>query len=103
MLIIVVGKHMDVTEAIKTYAEGKCAKLIKHFDGIQQITVRVEQQPHGKGFVAEVNCDVEKHDDFIGKADHADLYVAIDDSISKVDRQIVAFKEKLKTGKHHAH
>jgi len=102
MRINVVGKQMDVTEAIKTYSEGKCAKLTKHFDRVQQITVRIEQQPHNKGFAAEVLCDVEKHDDFVAKADHADLYTAIDEAVGKVDRQIVAFKEKLKQGKHHA-
>lgn len=96
MRINVVGKQMDVTEAIKTYSEGKCTKLINHFDGVQQITVRCEQQPHNKGFLAEVVCDVEKHDDFIGKAEHADLYAAIDEAVTKVDRQIVAFKEKIK-------
>lgn len=100
MRINVVGKHMDVTEALKTYSEGKCGKLVKHFDGIQLITVRIEQQPHNKGFQAEVVCDVEKHDDFVAKADHADLYAAIDEAVTKVDRQIVTFKEKLKQGKH---
>lgn len=100
MRINVVGKHMDVTEAIKTYTEGKCTKLTNHFDGVQQVTVRCEQQPHNKGFQAEVVCDVEKHEDFIGKAEHADLYAAIDEAVTKVDRQIVSFKEKLKQGKH---
>jgi putative sigma-54 modulation protein len=102
MRINVVGKHMEVTGAIKTYAEGKCGKLTNHFDGVQQITVRAEQQPHNKGFLAEVVCEVVKHEDFVGKAEHADLYAAIDEAVTKVDRQIVAFKEKLKTNKHHA-
>jgi putative sigma-54 modulation protein len=100
MRINVVGKHIEVTEAIKTYSEGKCGKLLKHFDGVQLITVRIEQQPHNKGFFAEVVCDVEKHEDFIGKCEHADLYAGIDEAVTKVDRQIIAFKEKLKQGKH---
>lgn len=100
MRINVVGKHIEVTDAIKTYAEGKCSKLTKHFDGVQLITVRVEQLPHKQGFTAEVVCDVEKHDDFVATAPHADMYAAIDEAVTKVDRQIVAFKEKLKQGKH---
>lgn len=43
-------------------------------------------------------CDVEKHEDFIGHCHHADLYHAIDEAVAKVDRQVVAFKEKLKGG-----
>lgn len=100
MRINVVGKHMEVTPAIKAHAEAKCGKLTKHFDGVQLVTIRCEQQPHNKGFAAEVVCDVEKHDDFVGSAQHADLYAAIDEAVAKVDRQIVAFKEKLKHGKH---
>ncbi|MFT3686782.1 MAG: ribosome-associated translation inhibitor RaiA [Phycisphaerales bacterium] len=100
MRINVVGKHIEVTPAIKAHAESKCTKLTNHFDGVQLITVRVEQLPHNKGFTAEVVCDVEKHDDFVGTANHADMYAAIDEAIAKVDRQIVSFKEKLKQGKH---
>jgi putative sigma-54 modulation protein len=100
MRINVVGKHIEVTDAIKTYSEGKCAKLTKHFDGVQLITVRIEQLPHNKGFTSEVVCNVTKHEDFVATADHLDMYAAIDESVTKVDRQIVAFKEKLKQGKH---
>ncbi len=100
MRIEVIGKHMEVTAAIRAYAEQKSAKLPKHFDGVQMITYRLEQDPHKKGFHCEIVCDVEKHDDFVGNAHHADLYVAIDEAIDKVARQLTTFKEKLKQGKH---
>lgn len=100
MEIKVIGKHMDVTEAIRSYAEGKVAKLTKFFDKVQSITVRVEQDPHKKGFHSEIVVDVEHHDDFVAHSHNADLYAAIDDATDKVGRQLTTFKEKLKQGKH---
>ena len=99
MRIDVIGKHLDVSEAIKTFAEQKAGKLTKYLDLIQQIIVRVEADPHKKGFHCEVVADVEKHEDFVGHAHHEDLYTAIDEAVAKVGRQLTDFKEKLKMGK----
>lgn len=100
MRIDVVGKHMEVTAAIRSYAEQKATKLLKHFDGVQLITFRVSQDPRGKGFGCEVVADVQGHDDFIGNGHHEDLYAAIDETVDKVVRQLTTHKEKLKHGKH---
>jgi putative sigma-54 modulation protein len=96
MRVDVIGKHMEVTEAIKTYTGSKVTKLLKHYEGVQQIVVRLEQEPHNKGFHAEVVADVEKHDDFVGNAKGDDLYHCIDEAVAKVSRQLTDFKEKLK-------
>jgi putative sigma-54 modulation protein len=100
MRINVIGKHMEVTDAIRQYAENKATKLLRHYDGVQQIDFRVEPEPHKKGFSCEVVADVEKHEDFISHAQHVDLYTAIDDAVNKTVRQLTDFKEKLKEGKH---
>jgi putative sigma-54 modulation protein len=99
MRIDVIGKHMAVTEAIKTFAEQKAGKLPRYNDLIQQITVRLEQLAHNKGFTAEVVADVEHHDDFVATGQHEDLYAAIDGAMDKVARQLHDFKEVLKEGK----
>lgn len=99
MRIDVIGKHIDITDAIRTFAQQKGEKLPKHYDGVQQITFRVEVDPRKKGFRCELVCDVEHHDDFVADVHHEDLYAAIDDAVDKVSRQLTAFKEKLKQGK----
>lgn len=101
MRIEVIGKHMEVTDAIRAYATDKASKLTKHLDLIQQITVRVESATHKntKTFHAEVVADVEHHDDFVGNADNADMYAAIDAACVKVARQLTDFKERLKQSK----
>ncbi|CAN5745642.1 hypothetical protein BH11PLA1_BH11PLA1_07270 [soil metagenome] len=100
MRIDVVGKHLEITPAIKAHAEAKAATLSTHYDGLQLVTIRCEQEPHHKGFHVEIVADVEKHDDFVGNDSHADLYSAIDGATKKVVRQLTDFKERLKTGKH---
>lgn len=99
MRIDIVGKHLEITPAIKTYAEGKAGKLVKHYDGLQFVTLRCEQEGHAKTFHVEVVADVEKHDDFVAHHKGEDLYACIDQAVEKVGRQLTDFKEQLKQGK----
>ncbi len=96
MRIDVVGKHLEVTDAIREYALSKSEKLLKFFDGTQQITVVLEQAPKNAGFSAEIVVDVVKHDDFVARANAEDLYAAIDVAANKAGRQIKDFKDKLR-------
>jgi putative sigma-54 modulation protein len=101
MRIEVIGRNLEVTDAIRQHAEQKAAKLPTYFDRIQLITFRLEKvghQHHGK-FDVELVCDVEHHDDFVCHATEEDLYVAIDSAVHKSARQLAEFKERLKTGK----
>lgn len=97
MRIDVVGRHLEVTPAIQQFAEGKVEKLLKVFDGTQQIRVYLES-PQGKAaeFHVEIAVDVVKHQDFIANADGPDLYAAIDTAVDKAMRQLRDFKEKLR-------
>ena len=101
MRIEVVGRNLEITDAIRQHAEEKAQKLPRYYDGVQLITFRlsrVDHQHHGR-FGVELQVDVEKHDDFIAHADDEDLYTAIDAAVSKSARQLTDFKERLKTGK----
>jgi len=101
MRIDVVGRNIPVTDAIRSHAESKVAKLPKYYDGVQQITLTVTRadHKHHETFDVELRIDVEKHDDFISHATGDDLYGAIDLAVDKGVRQLTDFKEKLKLGK----
>ena len=102
MRIDVVGRNLEVTEAIRAYATEKVDKLSRFFDRIQLITVTLTKQDrhtHGD-FGAEIRIDVEKHDDFVAHSSNADLYAAVDDAAQKVTRQLHEHKEKTKPGPH---
>ncbi|MGE3106903.1 MAG: ribosome-associated translation inhibitor RaiA [Phycisphaerales bacterium] len=96
MRIDVVGKHLQITEAIEKYAAQKAEKLLKFFDGTQQITIVCEALPQHK-FTVELRVDVVKHKDFISHASADDLYAAIDLAVDKSQRQLRDFKEQLRT------
>jgi len=101
MRIEVVGRNLDVTDAIRGHAEAKAGKLPRYFDGVQLVTLRLSRenhQHHGK-FEVELVVDVEKHPDFVTHSSAEDLYAAIDEAVQKSSRQLTEFKEKLKTGK----
>jgi putative sigma-54 modulation protein len=101
MRIDVIGKHMEVTDAIRQYALQKADKLTKFFDGVQLITVRLEEatHKHTKTFHVEITVDVVKHEDFVANSEGTDLYHGIDEAVDKASRQLTTFKEKLKQSK----
>lgn len=102
MRIEVIGKDIEVTNAIREYAETKAGKLTKYFDGIQLITVRLAKTGHNHAteYDAELILDVEKHKDFVSHGKSGDAYAAIDLVMEKGERQLRDFKETLKQGKH---
>ncbi|MBL8760206.1 MAG: ribosome-associated translation inhibitor RaiA [Phycisphaerae bacterium] len=98
----VIGRNIDVTEAIRLHAEGKTSKLSKFYDKIQQITVTLSKADRHKtgDFSVELVVDVEHHDDFVSHATGPDLYAAIDEAAQKATRQLTEFKERLKQDHH---
>jgi len=92
------GRHIDVTPAIRAYAEKKTAKLHRFFDRIQSIESVVEQRD--RMFEVEIITNVEHHPPFLAKELHEDLYAAIDVATDKMERQLHDHKEKLRNRKH---
>ena len=97
----VVGRKIEITDAIRQYAEEKSEKLHRFFDGVQQIEFTISQQS-GKGddaFDAELVIDVTGHDDFVCHGRHADLYAAIDSAVQKGSRVLAEHKDRVRNHK----
>lgn len=101
MRVDVIGRNLDVTNAIRTHAEAKAEKLHRHFNGIQMVTFRLsrEDHKHHGQFGVELVIDVVKRDDLVCHAKGEDLYALIDQVIQTGSRQLTEFKEKLRDGK----
>lgn len=99
MRIEITGRHLEVTSPIREYAESKCQKLLRFFNGVQEIDVVLSQEPHNREFEAEIRVDVPKHDDFVAKSRGNNIYECIDATVSKVSRQLTEFKERLRDNK----
>ncbi|MFA5985247.1 MAG: ribosome-associated translation inhibitor RaiA [Methylococcaceae bacterium] len=95
MQISVTGLHLDVTDSLKTHIDSKFEKLIRHFDHVTDVHVilsveKLVQKAEATLQVSGAKLFAEDHQD--------DMYIAIDNLVDKLDRQIIKHKEK--TGSH---
>ncbi|MGQ3888007.1 ribosome hibernation-promoting factor, HPF/YfiA family [Legionella sp. CNM-1927-20] len=94
MQINFTGHQMDITPALKSYTEGKFSKLTHHFDNITAINVVFNIEKLAQ--IAEATIHVAKGT-FHARAEHDDMYVAINELVEKLDQQLIKHKEKLRT------
>jgi len=100
VIVTISGRHMEVTEALKHYAEQKVGKLTKYFDRIQEIEVILDANKDGTR--VEVIVNAEHNAMFIAHHDQGDAYACIDGCVDKLERQLTDHKEKLRNRKHPA-
>ncbi len=94
------GRHMDITDPIREYAEKKSSRLPRYFDRIQSIDVVVDQRD--RSFHVEMVVDIERADDIRAHAEGEDVYACIDAASERAERQLTDHKEKLRNRKHSA-
>lgn len=94
----VIGRQFEVTEPIRLHAEKKAQKLDTYSSFVQQINILIwKESPSKEEYAVELTVDVERHDDFIAKAEGIDVYDVIDNAVVKADRQLHDHREKLKS------
>jgi len=98
MIINISAKGMELTPAIKDYAEKKMASLEKFYDKIISMDIRVGKNTnhHNKGeiFFAEAKMEVPGTDLFAEKTE-ADLYKAIDKVRDYLELELKKRKDKF--------
>ena len=99
MEITVTGKHLAVTDAIKSYANEKVGKLPRYYDQVNMIEVVLDKGVKHH-FGVELIISVEHHEDVVAVGEHEDLYAAIDSAVNKGERQLTDLKERLRNRKH---
>ncbi len=100
MRINVVGRHIEITDAIRQHAEQKSAKLSKYDDVVLELDYTVGQESPAKElYWAELQVSVRNHPEVVAKSEGHDIYVLIDEVIAKAGRQLHDFKEKVKLEK----
>lgn len=95
MTVEVVGKNgLEITQAIKNYAEQKMAKLEKFFHYRDDLHVRVLCKVYRDHHKVEVTIP-SKHFTLRTEVSDENVYAAIDTSVDKLERQIKKFKTKV--------
>jgi putative sigma-54 modulation protein len=92
MNIIVTGRHLEVTSALKTYAEKKIKKIGRYLSNISEavVTISVEKYRHKAEVLLKVNGVLIQAEGVTGE-----VYSSIDEVVEKLERQIKKYKEKL--------
>lgn len=97
MKLIVNGRNIELTEAIKAYVTEKVARLEHHYDFIQEIHVflSVEKNPRiSANQLAEATVLVNRAVLRV-EVSSEDLYASIDKLVDKVERVLTRHKTKL--------
>jgi tRNA pseudouridine38-40 synthase len=89
--ILITGRHVGVTEAMKEYAQEKAAKIEKLHDRTQkiQVVLDVVRDLH----TAEILVDVPRGP-VVAKTESPDMFAAIDMAEEKVVHQLVKLKQR---------
>jgi len=93
MNIIVTGKHLGLTPALKGYAEEKIRKFERYFSNITEavVTLSVEKKYRHKAEVLlKANGMLIQAESVTGE-----VYSAIDEVTEKLEKQVKKYKEKL--------
>ena len=100
MNINITGHHVEVTPAIRDYANAKLDRIIRHFDNVTSVHVILSVDKLKQK--AEVTLHV-KGKDIHADSIESDLYAAIDTVTDKLDRQVVKYKEIHSNHAHEGH
>ena len=98
MKIIISGKQLKVTDAIRNYTEEKIQKISKYTEAITEVDVVLSVE------TTKSEGDVHKADGLVYasgtkikvETENSDLYAAIDELSDKLERQVRKYKEKQK-------
>ena len=93
MQINFTGHRMEITPALRSFAQEKFDKLERHFDKITAINVVFDVEKLRQ--IAEAYILVAKGE-LHASSESEDMYTAIDILVDKLDRQLIKHKEKLR-------
>jgi len=89
---------MEVSQALKSYAEQKVGKLTKYYDRIQEIEVVFDASKDSQS--AEMIVHADHRREFIAHDSGPDAYACVDECFAKLERQLSEHKKKLRNRKH---
>lgn len=101
MQVTVTGRHMGVSEALKTYCLEKSERLPRLLDRVQSVEVIVDGR-EGQHTV-EMIVHSAGSTPFVATEQHADAFAAVDLVIDKIEEQLRRYKEKHRNRKHPPH
>jgi len=92
MNVIVNGRHLSVTPALKNYAEEKIKKFERYLSNITEaiVTLSIEKYRHKAEVLLKANGVKIQAEGITGE-----IYASIDEVVEKLEKQVKKYKEKL--------
>ncbi|HEY9380784.1 MAG TPA: ribosome-associated translation inhibitor RaiA [Burkholderiales bacterium] len=99
MNLNIMGHHIEITPALRSYTETKMERVLRHSDNVIDVSVVLSVEKLRQR--AEVVVRVPGKDICIS-GDEEDMYAAIDSMIDKLDRQLLKHKDRTYSHQHEA-
>jgi len=96
----VTGRHVEVPDELKQYAQDKASKLPKYFDRVQAIEIIFGHE--SDSFSVEIIVNTEGRRLFVARELGSDTFALIDAAVLKLERQLSRHKKKVRNRKHSA-
>lgn len=93
MEITIKGKNVEVTKALRDYAEKKVSKIQRFFEGDMidaQVTMGIEKGLHIVEVTMQINGLLLRGEEKTG-----DMYASVDGAVDKIERQIRKYKTRI--------
>lgn len=97
MNINLTGRHLEITPAIREHVTSKLAKIKRHFDNLIDISVVLSVDKLKQKAEATVHMSGKT---VFAETDDSNLYVAIDNLVDLLDRQVLKHKDKNSARRH---
>lgn len=94
MNIVVNARHMDVTDAIRQYAETKVAKLTRFYDNVKTVEVILDVEADKPS--VEIVVSAKRKNVFVGTHRGDDMYACVDQCLHKVGEQLRRHKDRVR-------
>jgi len=98
LLFTISGRHVNLPEAVRKYAEEKTSKLPRYYDSINQVEVIIGGG-QGGGFSVEVIARAEHGKAFVVSQSGEDVYRCIDSAAHKLEQQLRRRKSRERDNK----
>ena len=96
MILTVIGRNIEVTEAIKKYLDKKINKTFQCINDNTNIHVSLHVQKHRH--IAEVTAKTKGFTAYAGQ-ETRDLYTTMDRVLEKISKQLKKYKERTQNQK----
>ncbi|MBL1320202.1 MAG: ribosome-associated translation inhibitor RaiA [Methylophaga sp.] len=90
------GQHIEITDSLRDHVNNKFEKLTRHFDQMTNVHVILSVEKQRQKAEATVHASGA---DLFASDENENMYTAIEHLVSKLDRQIIKHKDKIKN--HH--